>query len=191
LQKIDALPVQPTANTIELKDIHLPEQISNYPIAYGWWLLASLLVLAIIFSIIKIRKSAKRNQVKKQALARLKNDEEMTISDTIALLKWAAMHYFSRVELARLFGDSLHKFLTAQLPIKHQKSFTDLSEQPFLNQYRDQAKASKGENNQDQIDENINQAAALWLMHALPPKILKVTNENPRISKNKNQGVNA
>ncbi|MFQ3287968.1 MAG: hypothetical protein ACI93V_000178, partial [Alteromonadaceae bacterium] len=33
-------PGQPSLDqTVQLHDIHLPEQVSNYPIAPGWWLL--------------------------------------------------------------------------------------------------------------------------------------------------------
>lgn len=186
------------ANALELKDIHVPEQISNLPVAYGWWILVTLIVLIIIFTILKIRKTAKRNQVKKQALAQLnlslKNNAQMTTSDTIALLKWAAMHYFSRAELAKLFGDSLQKFLISQLPIKHQKNFTDLSEQAFLNQYHAQPKTSKDADTDVGVEkaktnENLHQAAALWLTYALPPVAVKVENNNTSIS-NKSRGVN-
>ena len=181
MQQINALPPQavPQTNAIALKDIHVPEQISNYPIAYGWWLLAALLMLITVVSIIKVRKKAKRCHVKKQALAQLsfslENNSQMTTSDTIALLKWAAMHYFSRIELAKLFGKSLQAFFTSQLPIKHQKNFTNLSEQAFLNQYHAQPQASKGADDYVKADENFNQAAVLWLTHALPPKASKVT----------------
>lgn len=182
-----ASPSIPQANAIELKDIHVPEQISNIPVAYGWWILAALLILLTVISIIKIRKTVKRNQVKKQALAQLslslENNAQMTTSDTIALLKWAAIHYFSRAELAKLFGDSLQTFLTAQLPVKHQKSFADLSEQAFLNQYRT--------DNYSQTDKKFHQAAILWLTHALPPKALRTTNNSASINNNKNQGVNS
>mgnify|MGYP000674481902 CR=1 FL=1 len=209
MQKISALPAQAVpqttnpasqvnplpANAIELKDIHVPEQISNYPIAYGWWLLAALLILVTIISIVKIRKATKRNQVKKQALQQLKNNPKMAITDTIALLKWAAMHYFSRAELAKLFGDSLQKFLTLQLPINHQKNFIDLSGQAFLNQYQAQPKANKDangdENDHNQADDSLYQAATLWLTHALPPKASKVTNKSASTSENNSQGVNA
>lgn len=198
MQNINAVPAQAVAqtvpqamnptsqtnplntNTLALKDIHVPEQISNYPVAYGWWLLAALLILITVFGIIKLRKAAKRTQVKKQALAQLKNNPEMTISDTIALVKWAAMHYFSRVELAKLFGDSLQNFLIAQLPIKHQKKFTRLSEQAFINQYHANANA----------DEDLHLAAALWLTHALPPKALKIADTTADIDDNTSQGVN-
>jgi hypothetical protein len=194
LQKINALPTQPAAqetNALEIKDIHVPEQISNYPIAYGWWLLAALLILVTAISIIKIRKKAKLNHVKQQALVQLKSNPEMPMSDTIALLKWAAIHYFSRVELAKLFGSSLQEFLTTQLPIKHKKDFIDLSEQAFLNQYHAKPKANVNADIHVQSGKNFNQAAILWLTHALPPKTLKVTNKSVNISKNDNQGVSA
>lgn len=194
MQKINALPTQPAVqetNALEIKDIHVPEQISNYPIAYGWWLLAALLILITAISIIKIRKKAKLNHVKQQALVQLKSNPEMPMSDTIALLKWAAIHYFSRVELAKLFGSSLQEFLTTQLPIKHKKDFIDLSEQAFLNQYHAKPKASVDADVHAQSGKNFNQAAILWLTHALPPKTLKVTNKSVNISKNDDQGVNA
>lgn len=160
MQNINALPAQ----TIELKDIHIPAQISNFPLAYGWWLLAAFFILLVIISIIKIRKHNKENAIKKQALKQLTTSPELTIDETIVLLKWAGMHYFSRIELAKLFGNSLQQFLRHTLPSKHQKPFCELSEQAFLNQYK--TVVGKKTN----INKKFNQAAKLWLTHALPPK---------------------
>lgn len=193
MQSINALPTQAPmqANTIELKDIHVPEQISNFPIAYGWWLLAAMIVFIAIITIIKMRKNAQRNQVKKQALIQLKNTPNLSINDTVALLKWAAMHYFSRTELAKLFGDSLQSFLTAQLPIKYQETFTSLSKEAFINQYQPQ----KDEHNVPSSDSDFYHAAILWLTHALPPKPSKKietnTDENMSSPLKKSQGVSA
>lgn len=193
MQSINALPTQPPtqANAIELKDIHVPEQISNLPIAYGWWLLATFLIIIAVISIIKIRKKAQRNKVKKHALIQLKNSPNLSINDTVALLKWAAMHYFSRAELAKLFGDSLQSFLTAQLPIKYQERFNDLSKEAFINQYQSQ----KDENGGQLSDTNFYNAAILWLTHALPPKLSKKaeTNTNADASSplKESQGVSA
>ncbi|MDX2369237.1 MAG: DUF4381 domain-containing protein [Colwellia sp.] len=157
------------ANTLELKDIHVPEQITNYPIAYGWWILAALILLAIVITIIKVKKSTKRNQVKKQALTQIKNNSNMNNNQLISLLKWAAMHYFSRVELAKLYGESLQHFLLKQLPEKHQTRFSELSEQAFKNQYQAHF--------QNEIDTSFQQAALLWLNQALPPKMEKETKQ--------------
>jgi len=150
------------ANPLALKDIHVPEQITNYPISYGWWILAALILLALVITIVKIKKVVKRNQVKKQALTQIKNNSDINNSELISLLKWAAMHYFSRIELAKLYGESLQQFLLKQLPEKHQTRFTELSKQAFKNQY--QAHFN------NQVDTSFQQAALLWLNQALPPK---------------------
>ena len=183
MQQINALPSQTGApapsNTIELNGIHIPDPISDFPIAYGWWLLALLIIIAIISSIIKIRKKAKLNKVKKQALMQLKNNASLNNNDIIALLKCSAMHYFSRVELAQLFGHPLQHFFISKLPAKKQQSFAKLSEQAFLNQY--QATTA------DTVDENLQQGAVLWLTYALPPKPLK---NKINVSQKTSQGVN-
>lgn len=167
------------ANTLELKDIHVPEQITNFPIAYGWWILTALIIVAIVIVIVKIKKSAKRNQIKKQALAQLKNNPDINNNELISLLKWAAMHYFSRVELAKLYGESLQQFLLNQLPAKHQKRFIELSEEAFKNQYQAHF--------HNAVDTSFQQAALLWLTQALPPKAVieakqKDTDSNHTIS---------
>jgi len=169
------------ANSLQLNDIHLPEQISDFPIAYGWWLLAVLVIVLSILTLLKIRKNAKRNKVKKQALMQLKNNAEMSNTEIIALLKWAAMHYFSRAELAKLYGNSLQQFLLKQLPEKHQENFIKLSELAFKNQYC--ANATNTANTSNDKNNNFQQAAILWLTHALPPKQLsnKLSNKKQTI----------
>jgi len=153
------------ANPLALKDIHLPEQITHYPIAYGWWILAVLILLVIVIAVIKIKKTANRNQLKKQALTQLNSNLNINNNELISLLKWAAIHYFSRVQLAKLYGDSLQQFLLSQLPEKHQQNFSELSEQAFKNQYQADF--------HHQVDKNFQQAARLWLTQALPPKATK------------------
>jgi len=164
LQKINTIPNQASplpADPLALKDIHLPEQISNFPIAYGWWLLTALLLLLLLITAIKIKKSSQRNRIKKEALTQLKNNLELNNNDLISLLKWAAIHYFPRNEVAKLYGDSLQQFFLQQLPEKHQVSFNNLSEEVFKNQYQP--------NFHCQLDQNFHQATRLWLTHALPP----------------------
>lgn len=151
----------PQANTLALKDIHLPEQITNYPIAYGWLILTALLLVAIIIIVIKVKKISKRNQVKKQALVQIRNNLKIDNSELISLLKWTAIHYFSRIEVANLYGESLQNFLLKHLPEKHKTHFTKLSEQGFKKLYQP--------NFQNEVDKNFQQAARLWLTHALPP----------------------
>lgn len=165
MQQVNAQPTQ----ALDLKDIHLPEQISNYPIAYGWWILAALIMFLIVMSVIKIRKAKKINHIKKQALGQLTKNPEMNVSETLSLLKWAAMHYFSRQDLAKLFGPSLQSYLINKLPSQHQNKFTQLSEKAFLNQYQTSENSDKA-----LYLEDFTEAAKLWLTHALPPKKMNV-----------------
>jgi len=187
LQSLTPTPTQNNAiptNPLALKDIHVPDPITSYPIAYGWWILAALILLSIVITIIKINKAAKRNQVKKQALAQLNNSLDLNNNELISLLKWAAMHYFSRVELAKLYGDSLQQFLLKQLPEKHQKSFAELSEQAFKNQYQPIF--------HNEIDNKFQQATRLWLTQALPPKAVKQVNQiNNDRNMHQSEGVSA
>jgi len=165
LQSISNAPNQVSpipADPIALKDIHVPEQISNFPIAYGWWILAALLLLLLVIAAIKIKKSSQRNQIRKQALSQLKNNLELNNNELISLMKWAAIHYFTRREVAKLYGDSLQQFLLQKLPEKYQVSFNDLSEQVFKKQYQP--------NFHNQLDKSFQQATHLWLTQALPPK---------------------
>ena len=158
----------PASNQLALNDIHLPQQISAFPFAYGWWLLLCLCLILITFVVIQIQKRKKLNQVKKQAIKLLTPD--MSSADMIALLKWAAMHYLGRARLARLYGENLQAYLAAQLPTKHQEKFTRLSQTAFSNQYQ----KSSSKNNTD----SCFQAATLWLNYALPVKQKKGVNHD-------------
>ncbi|OUR61991.1 hypothetical protein A9Q74_05910 [Colwellia sp. 39_35_sub15_T18] len=160
----------PMTNTIELNDIHIPAQVSNYPIAYGWWLLAVMTLIVIVFLFIKSRQKAKLKRHQQQAIKQLKNSPSMSNSDVIALLKWAAIHYFSRVQLAKLFSEQFQQFLIEKLTEKHQKEFKQLSTQAFSEQYQAQTNKSSQTELSAKTNQELHQAAMLWLTHALPPK---------------------
>jgi hypothetical protein len=153
---------QPSEQLAQLKDIHLPEQIHNYPIAYGWWILLAGLLVTLIFMIVKWQKRRKLSLAKKVALTKLKNTDNN--DDVIALLKWAAFQYFPRNEVASLHGKSLKNYFLKKLPVKQQEKFQLLSDQQFNNKYQ---LTDNPEN------ETLKEAAHLWLSQALPPKLLK------------------
>lgn len=161
------IPAPSAANPLQLKDIHVPEQISNYPIAYGWWLLAILILLAIVFIGYKLYKNAKLKQALQQALKQLKNNPNMNNTQVITLLKWAAMQYFPRPEIAKLYGTQFQRFLLEKLANKHQQTFSKFTTQGFENQYK------QCDDLADETDKNFHQGAILWLNQALPPKAKK------------------
>ena len=143
----------------QLKDIHLPVDVHNYPIAPGWWLLMAAVLALVIFSVIKLRHYIVKRKAKNTALKQLS-----TVADnsaTVALLKWAALQYFPRQQVAHLTGDNFKAFLVANLAAKQQEKFTQLSAEHFNAVYQNHGEKSQSE--------EFSQAAALWLKHALPP----------------------
>lgn len=56
----------------DLRDIHLPEAISDFPIAWGWWLLLVIVAGTIAAGTYFYLKQRKENAVKRSALALLK-----------------------------------------------------------------------------------------------------------------------
>ena len=154
---------------LELHDIHLPEQVSNFPIAPGWWLLLALLVISTVWFYKKRKQGIRLNAGKKQALTVLENNPLLSAKECITLLKWAAMQYVNRQQLAKLYGEGFQRFLMKQLPEKHQANFTKLITAAFQGQYQAEQAVLKTATTTD-IDRDCQQATKLWLTHALPIK---------------------
>ncbi|PKG81933.1 DUF4381 domain-containing protein [Colwellia sp. 75C3] len=157
----------PSGQTVQLHDIHLPEQVSNYPIAPGWWLLLALIVISAVWSYKKFKKSKRLNASKQQALSMLDNNPSINAKECLTLLKWAALQYVNRQQLAKLYGDNFQDFLMKKLPEKHQASFIKLSNAAFKAQYQASTTTVESEVTSE-IDSDCLQATKLWLTHALP-----------------------
>lgn len=55
----------------ELKDIHLPDPVSWWPPAPGWWLLAVIVALLTFYAVKQLKKVTSRRKLKRSALAEL------------------------------------------------------------------------------------------------------------------------
>ncbi|MCW8934719.1 MAG: DUF4381 domain-containing protein [Gammaproteobacteria bacterium] len=109
-------------NELPLRDIHLPDTVSWWPLAIGWWLLP-LLVLLISFAIYRFIKYKKQNRkiaYKKIALNELKdlrlkyknNDNSVELIRAVsALLRRIALSYLPREDIASLTGQQWTKQL--------------------------------------------------------------------------------
>jgi hypothetical protein len=155
------LPTTGQATGLQLNDIHLPEQISNLPTAMGWWLLVIMMIVTTVWLSKKFRRNKELSRCKNHALKTLKSESILTNSELISLLKWGAMQYFDRQQVANLHGDNFQQFLQEKLPKKYQKDFKKLSTRAFEAQYRD---ISPEDGNDD-----CRNAAKLWISYALPP----------------------
>lgn len=161
----------------QLADIHLPEPISQAPIAPGWWLLYASCIALVIFVIVKSVQYYRLTKVKRALLKQL-SSHQLSSKELTQILKYASLHYFQREQVASLYGSAWLEFLKQQLPPKKQAKFCKLSE--ALSQDHYQAPNNKP-NNTSHTSEQAIQAAKFWLTNALPPKVkrakLKATSE--------------
>jgi len=100
--------------TLPLRDIHLPDPVSWWPLAPGWWF--SLLFLLLLVGVAwAIRRWIKRGQLKRSALAELKlleqtcsedgEDSQQQIEALSILLRRLALSVYPRQEIASLTGE--------------------------------------------------------------------------------------
>lgn len=110
------------SQTLPLRDIHLPEAVSGWPPAMGWWLLLALLILLPVI-VWAIRKFMARQQLRKQALAELNTVEaefkqhqnsQQLLRDISILLRRICISHFPRHDVAGLHGEAWANFLNSQ-----------------------------------------------------------------------------
>ncbi|MBL4608220.1 MAG: DUF4381 domain-containing protein [Pseudomonadales bacterium] len=114
-------PADPLA---ELRGIHLPNEISNWPPAIGWWILSLLAVVTFIGMAYWFMRWYKSNAYRRAALKELKNLErqfqqssasELSGTDfqktLVELLKRTTLTVSPRTKVARLSGNDWLTFL--------------------------------------------------------------------------------
>jgi len=114
-----------TSNAIPIKDIHLPEAISWWPVAIGWWLLMVVLITAIIIFVIWFQHQSKQKEPKckalsfrKQVMSELREiqnitDDRLFLAQLSALLKRVAITQHGQ-NIAGLSGKKWLQFLDRQ-----------------------------------------------------------------------------
>ncbi|MDD9896234.1 MAG: DUF4381 domain-containing protein [Gammaproteobacteria bacterium] len=110
----------------QLADIHLPGEISYWPPAPGWWVLAALLLLGGYFLIRKIVQQRNLQKVCQHALAELENcylrfasaeEEDMGglrlryVNEFNSVMRRVALVHFPQANVASLGGDAWVDFI--------------------------------------------------------------------------------
>ncbi len=101
----------------QLKDIHLPAEVSPWPLSWAWWLMLLAAVCLIAAGIFAYHSYQKRNRIKRQALKELMTLQQNSCDLTALhqLLKRVALSCFPRQEVASLQGADWLKFLDQQM----------------------------------------------------------------------------
>ena len=149
----------------QLQDIHLPEQISAWPPAYGWWLLLALLLAVLIASFLLIRSKRQHNMARKAAIQQLKHIDKHQAawqSDINALLKRVCVSYFPTENAAGLYGQDWIEFLSDKLPEKAKSPFVETMTAWQKQLYRSPDPTEES-NAKIQTFEHVQAQALIWL----------------------------
>lgn len=105
---------------LKLKDIHLPPPVSYWPPAPGWWILAFLFILVLIFGGLWMLRRYNRRKPKIEALKMLKElqiqfekaqDELASLRSLSQLLRRSALTFYANEPVASLHGTAWLEFL--------------------------------------------------------------------------------
>ncbi|MBN7818992.1 DUF4381 domain-containing protein [Bowmanella yangjiangensis] len=148
----------------ELKDIHLPDPVSAWPPAYGWWLLAAVILALLIFTVRTLVAARRKKLAIRQAQAELASLDltQPHWPDSLnSLLKRLTLTYLPREASASLHQQAWLNLLAGLLPQKRREAFVR-DYQPLLdNLYRADAKLENAE--------HYRGLAKQWINQALPP----------------------
>ncbi len=104
---------------LPLRDIHLPEPVSWWPPAPGWWILLAVIIVALAVSAWLYRRWRQRRILREleAQLDAIKNDYQQhhdsakTVSQLSVLLRRACISFFPRKDVAGLTGERWLAFL--------------------------------------------------------------------------------
>jgi hypothetical protein len=104
-----------------LRDIHLPEAVSFWPLAPGWWLagFAALTLVCLVAGAFWRRRISARSTALRllaEAAERFREDHDAhaLAAALSSLLRRSALFRFSRSEVASLHGEGWLRFLSAK-----------------------------------------------------------------------------
>ena len=108
-------------SSLPLRDIHLPEPVSWWPLAPGWWILLFLIIVIIAGAVFFVkRRNAKRISaivLAKKEIERIQNefnlnqDKSFLARELSELLRRVSISIFPRKDTASLTGETWLVFL--------------------------------------------------------------------------------
>ena len=115
---------------ISLDNLHpivLPPVQGIWPIAPGWYMIATLLIATAIFFVLRFMQRRRANQYRQDALSQLAvlqktldhGEAENALRALPVLIKATALYAYSRKTIASLYGDGWIDFLNETLSAPH------------------------------------------------------------------------
>lgn len=160
-QQLPNSPQMPASPLAQLRDIHLPAPVAWWPPAPGWWLLAGILLAALIAAGIGWRRHHRKQLYRRLALRDARDlytqwqqhrDTPRYLEAINRLLKQTALSVYPQRQVAALSGNDWLSFLDAQL---RRPQFTEPALREFATLYREQPV--------NLAPEQLQNAAELWI----------------------------
>jgi hypothetical protein len=111
--------MNPGVESLPLRDIHLPDSVSWWPPAIGWWILMGL-IAAVVALVLIVRYVKTRKQFSRMALAEFNlitarynrhGDAQKLLEDLSALMRRIAVSAFPDQNAAGVTGEAWLRFL--------------------------------------------------------------------------------
>ncbi|MEN7972330.1 MAG: DUF4381 domain-containing protein [Verrucomicrobiota bacterium] len=101
----------------DLYDIVVPEPVSWWPLAPGWWILIAVVVAASGYLLFRHLQYRRENAYRREALRQL--DDVNSAAETVSILRRTALAAYPRKASASLSGEQWIEWLesTANLPL--------------------------------------------------------------------------
>lgn len=143
-------------NLPQLRDIHLPPDVSWWPIAYGWWLIVALIVLGVcLFYLIKYLRKKSKKLYAMHLLKNIQNDSAvLAISSMSEILRRICIYKYPQA--VSLTGEEWAGFLLSKTKaVVSDKAKEILLNSPYM------PKDAKGISSQDV--EEVRHFCASWI----------------------------
>jgi hypothetical protein len=144
----------------QLRDIHLPDPISWWPLAPGWWLLAIIGIAGSVIAGRLLVKRYKNRSYRRQALAQLKrldhSDCQQRLIAVFELLRQVALSAYPQGNFASLAPNEFVHFLQSS---SGKPLFNDLADNWQWLLYAQQPQI------EDQLVEQVIANAKLWVIN--------------------------
>lgn len=145
----------------QLNDIHTPQAVDIWPLAWGWWACGMVLVLLVSLLVWQLIKRVRFNRARREACRIHRSIIEHSDYPAAAnqLLKRVALHYFEPSVVAAVYGSDWQTLLLRRLPARYHDNVTPglslLTEHVYQNTNASQADRA-----------SITSAIDLWLRKA-------------------------
>lgn len=157
----------------QLRDIHLPETISTWPPALGWWLVLFVVAGLVGFGVYYLLRKYLHSAYRRAALHMLKkinddyqqhNNAKQWLNEITQLLKRTCMKAYPKAEFVELSGIEWLDYLDARLDAKaKEKAKTKLFTQTTLKEIFKQQFQAKPLTINTQTEQNIINTVKNWI----------------------------